>query len=336
MALLSSCIADVDLTFNRSKKSDLDRLFGGSKNELNKPDSLEYTAPAVEYVAVFGDIQYYTRSDYGGNIYKSSIDWLCGQMTRGNRIRCVLHTGDVTMENEVEQYERFRRLTKPLAEQVPYISIIGDHDYQWTGAQIYSRDSTHFSEYLGFPTTLDCLDAQFEEGRLENAAYHCEVMGHRIDILTLEFGPRDEVMDWAKAIVEQHPERRYVVMSHEYLGTSGCRRTENLKMELRLRNTTYNSPAPIWETLVRSRDNVRCMLCGHVDALFTLLTEPNDFGREIPQIEHNIQGEDYRWGNWIMLWVFREDSDEAQVCILDTQTGKFYQKSKQLTAIALE
>lgn len=333
VALLNSCAADVDLNFNRTKKPDLDRLFNDSNANSDRIDTMEYAAPAMEYIAIFGDIQYYTRSDYGGNIYKKSIDWLCGQLDRGNRIRCVLHTGDVTMNNSIEQYERFRKLTTQIAERIPFVSIIGDHDYQWTGAQIYSRDSTHYSDFLDFPLTTDCLDAQFEEGRMENAVFRCEVQGCRLDLMALEFGPRDEVMEWAIAEVERHPERRYVVMTHEYLGTSGKRRTENLKTAMRLRNTTYNTPDQIWDKLVKTHDNVRCVLCGHVDALFTLLTESNDFDRKIPQIEYNIQGTDYRWGNVMMLWAAAPESDVMKVCILDTQTGGWYDGNRSLAEI---
>ena len=282
------------------------------------------SSPEIEYIAVFGDIQYLTEMDNRVKYYSESINWIKFQNEVGVPFKCVLQTGDITQSNSPAQYERFWNATKDLASIIPYYAIIGDHDYAWK-PKIESRDSTLFSNYLCFPNTLNHIVDSFEDGRLENVIYFNEVFGERIDIIAIEFGPRDEVLDWVDSHVNNHPDRKYVLMTHEYLEAGGGRRVDDLKSVMRLKNTTFNTPEQIWNKIVKCNNNIMCVLCGHVGGLFAVSFEVNDFGREVPQIQHNIQSPEYRFDSWLMLWQFPKLSDSANVFIINTDSGKFYQ-----------
>ena len=282
-----------------------------------------------EYIAIFGDIQYYTNSTYIST-YQHSVDWILEQTRAGKRINCVLHTGDITQSNSKTQWSFFYDATKKLASEVPYFSMIGDHDYKWDGALINSRDSTNFNEYLDFPLTRSKVVAYYEEGKMENVVIKNQVHGQRFDLLILEFGPREEVVAWADTYVKAHPDHRFILMNHEYLEKGGGRRTNGLKCVARLRNTTYTKPEQLWNKLVKCNDNILCVLCGHVGGLYALTVEENDYGRKIPQIQHNIQSLDYRYDNWVMLWEFPTDRDSANVCIYNTKTSQYFNDKKTL------
>lgn len=58
--------------------------------------------------------------------------------------------------------------------------------------------------------------------------------------------------------------------------------------------------------------------------------EKNQFGRDVPQIQHNIQSPDYRYDNWLMLWEFPAESDSAKVFIYNTKTSQYYNNQKCL------
>ena len=146
----------------------------------------------------------------------------------------------------------------------------------------------------------------------------------------MEFGPRKDVVTWADAYVKAHPDHLFILMNHEYLEMGGGRRTTGLKCKARLRNTTYTTPEQLWKKLIKCNDNIRIVLCGHVGGLYALTLEENDFGREIPQIQHNIQGADYRYDNWLMLWAFPMESDSASVCIYNTKTEKYFDNQRTL------
>lgn len=288
--------------------------------------------PTSEYIAIFGDIQYCTNNTYG-SIYRHSTDWLLEQKQRGMIIKCVLHTGDITQSNALEQWTVFEEHTKEMAAVIPYFSMIGDHDYTWNGIYINDRQSTMFNDYVKFPLSMHKVVAQFEEGRMENIVVENTIHGHRLDLLILEFGPRNEVLEWADAYVKANPETMFILMTHEYLEKGGGRRTEKLKSEIRLRNTTFTTPDELWNNLIRCNDNIRCVLCGHVGGLYAVTEDENDSGRVVAQIQHNIQSPAYRYDNWLMLWEFPKHSNLINVLIYNTKSNQYYNGQQVLFTI---
>lgn len=283
-----------------------------------------------EFIAVFGDIQYYTNSTYIG-LFERSLDWIKYLSDSNINILCTLHTGDITNNNEQDQWVCFEKATKRFSESIPFISNIGDHDYTWDkDSKIISRESTHINEYIKFPLVTANIEAAFESGRMENIVIRNEIHGERYDLLLLEFGPRKEVVTWAKEWVSSHPDIKYILMNHEYLENGGGRRTSGLKCQLRLKDTDYDTPDELWDQLIRCNDNIAWVLCGHVGGLYAVTYEENDFGRKVCQIQHNIQGQAYRYDTWLMMWEFPQDSDDAVVSIVNTSSGILYDSNNAL------
>ena len=301
-----------------------------SKEGIVIIEEVPITDPSTVYMAVFGDIQYYTNSSCI-DMYQHSLNWLSTKVNEGWFFNCILHTGDVTMSNDVTQWNCFFQATSPIAQHIPFISMIGDHDYTWEdGIHIEDRYSTLFNRFLKFPLTKEKVVAWFEDGRMENVVVENTIFGERLDLLVLEFGPRREVVEWADAYVKAHSKERFILMTHEYLENGGGRRTTGLKSVIRLHNTNYTTPEELWNKLIKCNDNIRVVLCGHVGSIYALTVEENDFGREIPQIQHNIQGADYRYDNWLMLWEFPMESDSVNVFIYNTKTEQYYNNQRSL------
>ena len=290
-------------------------------------DSEDYISSS-EFIAVFGDIQYITNGKYI-DIFKRSLDWIENAKKKIN-ISCVLHTGDITNYNDAaNQWVYFENALNGFP--LPFISNIGDHDYTWDAeSKIISRSSTHINEYIKFPIVTDKIEASFEKDHMENIVVRNEIHGERYDLLLLEFGPRKEVVAWAKEWVASHPEIKYILMNHEYLEMGGGRRTSGLKCKMRLKDTNYTTPEELWSQLIKCNNNIVCVLCGHVGGLYAVTYEENDFGREVCQIQHNIQGPDYRYDNWLMMWEFPEEGDEANVFIVNTKTEELYDSKESL------
>ena len=316
--LLLFCFSSCDKSLTENTLSSLDNF-----DNLNV--SLDVNRQKTsEYIAVFGDIQYLTNSKHI-DIYRSSLDWIQDKSDKGWRFSAIFHTGDITMSNELSQWRSFYEATTPIAKDIPFISMIGDHDYTWEdGIHIENRLSTHFNEFVQFQLSKEQVVDYFEDGRMENVVVKKDIHGQRLDFLFLEFVPRNEVVEWADSYVKTHPNQLFIVLTHEYLEKGGGRRKQALKMASRLKNTTYTTPDILWDRLIKCNDNIRAVLCGHVGGLYALTIETNDYGREIPQIQHNIQSPDYRYDNWLMLWEFPAASDSANVSIYNTKTGKYY------------
>lgn len=276
------------------------------------------------YMAVFGDIQYLTNTD-NINVYEHSLNWLRSKVDEGWHLNCILQTGDITNNNRINQWESFYQATTPIAYQIPYYSMIGNHDYTWgENNKINDRNETHFNEYVQFPLSLQKVVAWYEKGRMENIVVENIIYGQRLDLLILEFGPRVEVVEWADAYVKAHPDHYFILMNHEYLEKGGGRRTSGITARAQFVGDSVVSPEQLWNNLIKCNDNIRVVLCGHVGGLYALTIDTNDYGREIAQIQHNIQGSDYRYDNWLMLWEFPAESDSANVCIYNTKTGQYY------------
>ena len=299
----------------------------GASAQLNKQSVLN---PTSEYIAVFGDIQCLTVNKSTVSIYKHSLEWIEEQVNQGINIKAVLHTGDVTGSNGEDRWNLFYNATQEFALKIPFFTAIGDHDYTWTGQLISDRFDTRFNDYVNFPLSVSKIVDYFEEGRMENIIVENYIHGQPYYFLILEFGPRPEVIDWARMYVGNHSWINFILLNHEYLESRGGLRTTNLKCKARLRNTTYLTPTEVWEQLVYPYDNITCVLCGHVASLYALTYGTNSSYREVPQIQHNIQEEPYRYDNWLMLWEFPIESDSANVFIYNTKTEKYYNNKKIL------
>lgn len=317
------------LLFSSSLSSCEDSSESETKKATSKANSV--LNPTSEYIAIFGDIQCLTVNYRTLSIYQHSLDWIKEQSEQGIRINAVLHTGDVTGSNGVDRWKLFYEATNGFAEKIPFYTAIGDHDYTWEDVNyIYDRYNTRINDYVQFPLSVSNIVDYFEEGRMENIIVENYIHGQPYYFLILEFGPRPEVIDWARSYVGDHSWINFILLNHEYLESGGELRTSNLKCKARLRNTNYLTPTELWEQLVSPYDNIVCVLCGHVASLYALTYGVNDSYREVPQIQHNIQEEPYRYDNWLMLWEFPEEGDSASVFIYNTNTEKYYKDKKVL------
>ena len=299
---------------------------GGQKKAAQK----SILNPTSEYIAVFGDIQGQTANHEKEALYKHSVNWIEEQISNGYKIDAVLQVGDITGANIIGQWEIFYNSTNSLAQKTPFFAAIGDHDYTWTGPYIDDRKDTFFNDYIQFPLSVSKVIDYFEEGKMENVVVENYIHGQPYYFLILEFGPRPEVIDWARMYVGDHSWINFILINHEYLESGGGIRTSNLKCKARLRYSNYYTPTEVWEQLVAPYDNIVCVLCGHVASLYALTYDTNSSYREVPQIQHNIQEEPYNSDCWLMLWEFPVDSDSANVFIYNTKTEKYYNNKKAL------
>lgn len=286
--------------------------------------------PTSEYIAVFGDIQGQTVNLDKLSLYQQSVDWIEKQLDLGIKIDAVLQVGDITGANIVGQWKNFYSATYRLAKKVPFFAAIGDHDYTWTGQYIDDRYDTCFNDYVNFPLSVSRVVDFYEEGRMENVVVENYIHGQPYYFIILEFGPRPEVIDWAISYVFDHYWIDFILLTHEYLESGGGIRTNNLKCVTRLRNSYYTTPTEVFDELISVYDNILCVLCGHVGSLYSFSYDRNEHGRDVPEIQHNIQEEPYNSDSWLMLWEFPLDSDSANVFIINTKTEKYFNNKKVL------
>lgn len=269
------------------------------------------------YVAVFGDIQKYTKDSVNIQYYEGSLQWI---VNHNDCIRFIMHTGDVTDNNYISQWESFHTITEPYTDDVPFYTCIGNHDYLCSASNPWNhRDSTHFSEYVGFPSTVSHIEAYYETGHYENVLVRESLFGDdTVYLLILELNPRYQVVSWADSLVKTIPNSNIILINHRYI-SANAKRYQNL---LYIVDSMSATAQYVWENLVYPNDNIRCVLCGHVSSLSRVLYSENIVGRIVPQIEFNIQKLPHGGDGVIELWEFDRRGD-CYVRVYNTHTEQF-------------
>lgn len=281
----------------------------------NEPDTVFHKDS--KYIAVVGDIQYYTSSGYL-SYYEGALNWLA---SHHDNIAFVLHQGDVTDHNRISEWETFYNTTAPFTETIPFYTSIGNHDYRCNAPnQWCHRDSTHFSQYVGFPSTVSHIVEYYDSSSYENILVREELFENNpIYLLILELEPRTNVIQWADSIVNCYPNENIILIVHSFIFYATSYRYQNLQYMV----DAYSRPAQyVWENLVFPNDNIRCVLCGHTDSLHRILYSTNSVGRLVPQIEFNVQFQPNGGGGLIELLEFNHD-DNVYVRTYNTHTERF-------------
>lgn len=201
------------------------------------------------------------------------------------------------------------------AAGVPYVIVPGNHDYAFGNdntSQSSYRDSTMFNTY--FPTSdesvTETVAGYFEEGKMDNTYHLFEAEGHKYLIVALEFGPRNEVLDWANEIVAQYSDREAIVVTHGYSTCAGTS-TSTKGYLLSESSQTAQSGVPssytfinlygncnngddIWEKLVSRHGNISMVLCGHDICAYVLRNyDETVYGNTVAQLKIDGQGIDH-------------------------------------------
>ncbi|MBS0208650.1 MAG: metallophosphoesterase [Planctomycetes bacterium] len=274
-------------------------------------------------VAVLPDTQHY--SEKYPEQFHAQTEWIVANRQRRN-IACVLHLGDVTNHNTAPEWEVAASAMSKLDGAVPYFMTLGNHDYGEQGK--CDQRSTQFQQY--FPA--DKLRAQRGFGgiydraaeRLDNSYYLFSAGGRDFLVLSLEFGPRGDVIRWANEVAARHRDRQAILITHAYMYYDETRydwvqRGKDQKWNphsypLAAHSTDINDGEELWQKLVGKQENFILTLNGHVlnDGLGRTVT-PTAAGRNVHQCLVNFQMKPNGGDGWLRLLEFRPDGTTVEV-----------------------
>lgn len=292
--------------------------------------------------ALLPDPQNYVKYDYNQPILELLTAWIADNVDPLN-IKAALCTGDLVDQNEclVPPFPRFGNLTsrqqwdfvshafERLDNVIPLIISTGNHDYGYTRSE---TPITRFPEYFTVErnnTYRKCLVSVFNNRlgypTLENAAFEFEEPNWgKILIIALEYGARDEALQWAKDLCasDKYKDHTVIAMVHSYLaaGDNAARlKKDNYKM------TPINGGEDLWEKLFSQTENIRLVICGHyavTDDVFAhnvgFRTDKNKAGKEVFQMMFNTQdlggGASGNGGDgWLRILEFMPDGKTINV-----------------------
>lgn len=292
------------------------------------PDSIALN-PRSRYMVVVGDIQEYTNDNSRMHYLLASMQWVMLQQSFFGNIDLVVQVGDVTNDNEAWQWENAMIAMAPVAERMPALWVPGNHDYRWLRQDnrylfIDSHASTPFNEYQLPVHSGMKIEAAYEPGKRDNAIYSVMLGGRPAYIVALEFAPRPGAVDWARRFIASHPDTDCWLVTHEWLYNGKGRLDwggSYAKMQFESKDEAM-SPEDIWHSIVEPNDNVIAVICGHNDSYYMIET-PNSAGRQVLQVEFNLQYLPNGGDSQVQLWEMPAGSDSVNISVYNTLARKF-------------
>jgi hypothetical protein len=282
------------------------------------PTPLPFVPGSWTFV-VLPDTQHYAEC-YAG-LLNLQTQWIVDNIKKYN-IVYVLTLGDLTNHNNELQWDRVSRAFGRLDGVVPYTIVLGNHDHGLNGnaktRDTLADDYFPLSRFAGWPT----FGGVMENGHIENNFHLFKAGSGDWLILNLEWGPRDETLEWADRILEKYSSRRAIIATHAYLYSDSMRYDWQTKgQEQKWNPHNYgtaggvNDGEQIWQKLVKKHANVAMVINGHVlnDGLGFLVSKA-DNGNSVNQMLVNFQDPIHPLGGeaWLRLLEFLPDGKSVQ------------------------
>jgi hypothetical protein len=281
-------------------------------------------APGSFTIAVLPDTQHY--SEKFPATYVAQTEWLVAQKAERN-IAAVLHLGDITNRSTPAEWKNAVAAMSKLDGKLPYFMAVGNHDYSAGGVckdrtTLYSE---HFpvARYKGLPTFGGVYDK--EPDRFENSFHLFSAGGRDFLVVSLEFGPRKDVVRWANEVVAGHKKREAILITHAYIYFDDTRYDWKKFRGMQSWNPHAYGVAKatgddvsdgeeLWDGLVSKHENFVLTLNGHVlgDGLGRFVSA-TPAGRDVHQILVNYQMRPAGGDGWLRLLEFQADGRTVEI-----------------------
>ncbi|MGD8862657.1 MAG: hypothetical protein PVI30_21785 [Myxococcales bacterium] len=268
-------------------------------------------------LAVLPDTQVYSLRRPG--LFYAQTGWIAGHAERLD-IRFVAHLGDVVNNNSRHEWRHAGAAMGLLDGVVPFSIAPGNHDYGPSGDA--STRETLLNEYVDFETSAarESFGGEYEPGRLDNTYHLFSIGGRDWILLSLEWGPRDEVIEWANGVMEQHPDRHGILVTHAYTNNNDRRydhtdteHPQDFNPHQYATTGGVNDGEELWQKLVRHH-RFSIVLSGHVLGDGTgYVTSETDLGNTCHQMLSNYQMRREGGQGYMRLLEFLPDGQTVQV-----------------------
>ena len=224
--------------------------FGGlTYNQLWKRNIATPAASSYAYsMAVVGDTQ--TVNWYGT---EAEFDAIYDYIVEQDSYFCI-GLGDITeMGTQEREYELAKKNHDKLTNAgIPYAIVRGNHD-----------DAGRMDAYFPYQNYKAQLGGSYN-GSMTNTWQVFELGGVNYMILCLDYFPSQSVLDWAKTVVDEHPNHNVILVTHSFLHVDGTV-VKSDSVDAFIKGTDSNYPDNgLWDLLVSKCDNIKMVLSGHL------------------------------------------------------------------------
>lgn len=213
-------------------------------------------------IVIVPDIQFYTNNEERFEYLAAIVDY-CKE--KQDSIYFLLQTGDVTNNNQPWQWENSQKLFfSQLPKIFPTIFCLGNHDYGKNGSS-KERQSN-------FPVELTpAMDTVMQNSLWDNYLRYVVIEQKKLAVLSLEFAPRNEVLEWANGVIKANADTPIIILTHAFLNNSGkifdasdslCDNKYSQKFYI-MGGDYLNDSQEIFDKIIYNNPNVKMVICGH-------------------------------------------------------------------------
>jgi hypothetical protein len=220
------------------------------------------TAPFT--IVVIPDSQHMPPSWSGGTpeMFNNEIKWIVDSAGSLNTV-FVSHVGDIVEHgNIVTECIAATNAIDQLDNILPYGIAPGNHDADVMWTDNYTTYNRYYpaGKFIGKSWFGGCYN------NTDVASYQLfSVDGMDFIIVHLRWGTNSSILSWASGVLDQYPNRRAIVSTHEFLSTG----------------VTLSAVGNIiWNNVIKNHDNVFMVVCGH-NSISGTTTLVNNFGHRV-------------------------------------------------------
>ena len=279
-------------------------------------------------VVVLPDTQHYldNKGKYS-YIFDRQIKFI---LENNESIASVIHVGDI-VETYYSKYEwkTASEIMKQLDDNdIPYAILPGNHDMYNPLLYIPSPYPFHFIQYwLKYPDENDNYNIYFGPQRFRTKSWHTgrekdklnnnnmiffEAGDMEFMILSIEYCPTKETIEWANNMMYFYPEKRVIISTHAFID-------ENAE---RFKCSVIGSVGGdyIWNSMIINQEQIFLVVSGHCgssgwETYHSTRYDKASSGNWVYQFFDNYQSlEGSKGGDgWLKLFIFKLDKDEIVV-----------------------
>ena len=256
-----------------------------NKDEVEPVTDYEYS------FAVIGDTQ--TMCEQDPEAMESLYDWILRNQKK-HKIEYVIGLGDITDNSTDGEWDNATQYISKLNNKIPYVLTRGNHD-----------DWDDFNRYLHngyYENTVECMmnagtisltdinqpglkqvvledgcinyvtlnedepEGDDVAGDLTNSYRYFSIQGTDYLILTLDFAPSQQTIDWANSVIEAHPNHKVIAVTHAYMYRDGTTIDANDLYAPSYYTESYKDPQngdDMWAKCFSKHENVLMVISGH-------------------------------------------------------------------------
>lgn len=263
-------------------------------------------------LVVLPDTQNYTYSNRQGTMVQQT------QWIRDNRaalgVAFTVHVGDLVSEyTNPTQWGHVSTALRVLDDaDVPYSVTAGNHDFDNATGAVGPYD-THFpvsrfadagwntatTRYGGHLGQNQFGTDPIDRRNMDNYALFT-AGGTDFLVLNLEWEAPTYALDWADRVLDAHPDRTAIMVTHSFLSVSGNRWTGTQR-------PGGTSQAALWSSFVSTHCQIRLVIAGHEhngDQGEAHRTDPNTCGQPVHQLMTDYQDRANGGDGWLRYYTF--------------------------------